>query len=253
MSNKSKNHGNKPHPDPHQNSGQENERKIRGDIHVHGEVEANLPPDLVKQHKAERNEDAAQAQKNYIVQVVTLGVLILYASFTFWQGWLTRELITQTQRNFESDQAPVIWTSPQSPIVEVGEKLKWDVLYSNYGRSPAHNVKSCAWLAQGPVGLNALQILPQPSARSCDNQSFRSIGMIPQGVPPSYVSALSPVPLTESDVATIKSVDGGAIIYGVISYDDSVGHSYESTFCYYRLATKATMNCEKYNSFKRIR
>jgi hypothetical protein len=79
------------------------------------------------------------------------------------------------------------------------------------------------------------------------------VGVLPQGYPPDYVSALSEEPLKQDEVSTMKSVDGGAIAYGVISYEDAAGHSYESTFCYYRLVTGAMMNCEKYNTIKQIK
>lgn len=179
-----------------------------------------------------------------IAAMIGAAVLGVYA----FQLSAMRDAIAQTQRNFESDQAPVVWTSPQPPVVEIGKRLTWDVPFSNYGRSPARNVRHCALLSLGPLGLNALQTLPKPSAAICDNQPFHSMSVLPQGAPGLYVSGVSPDNLGADDVEIIKKVDGGAIVYGIISYDDAVGHGYESSFCYYRLVTGAIMSCEKYNS-----
>jgi hypothetical protein len=184
-----------------------------------------------------------------LAAMIGAAVLGVYA----FQLSAMRDAITQTQRNFEKDQAPVIWTSPQNPTVEIGKRLEWNIFYSNYGRSPALDLRHCALLAQGPLGLNALQSLPPPSWTNCASQQVSSTGVLPQGYGPNYTSALSPAPLTDNEVAVIKSVDGGAISYGVISYNDAAGHTYESTFCYYRLITGAMMNCEKYNTIRQTK
>jgi hypothetical protein len=251
--NKSKPQPTKPHPQPDKSGRDQYKRHVDGDITVRGQIETHLPPEYVHQHDAERKEDKASHNKNFWVGLLTLLAVTIYAGLTFWQGTLTRELINQTQRNFESDQAPVVWPAPQPPVIEVGQRFKWDIKFSNYGRSPAREVRSCALLATGGIGLKLLPSLPQPSAGNCDGQPFHSVGVMPLGVPPTYVSALGPEPLKEEEAAVIKATDGGAIVYGVISYDDAVGHSYESTFCYYRLITGATMVCERYNTIKQIK
>jgi hypothetical protein len=194
-------------------------------------------------------KDDPKFRVEVIAVVVGAAVLIVYA----FQLRAMRDAIEQTQRNFESDQAPVVWVTPQPPVVEVGKRLTWNIPFANYGRSPARNVRHCARLAMGPMGLNALQSLPTPSADFCDNQPFRSVSVIPQGAPGNYVSGLSPDPLKPEDVEIITKLDGGAIVYGVISYEDAVGHGYESTFCYYRLITGAIMSCEKYNSIQQTK
>jgi hypothetical protein len=194
-------------------------------------------------------KDDPKFRVEVIAVVVGAAVLGVYV----FQLIAMRDSIEQTQRNFESDQAPVVWTTPQPPEIEIGKKLKWNILYSNYGRSPAREVRTCGLLAMGPLGLAALQTLPEPSVDRCRNEPFHSVSVLPQGYSPNFVTALSPAPLKEDDADIIKSTDGGAIVYGVISYEDAVGHSYESTFCSYRLITGALMNCEKYNTIKQIK
>jgi hypothetical protein len=109
MSHKSKSHARKPQTNAHQHSTNDNERNIRGDIHVRGEIETNFPPYFVKQHDTERKEDTAQAKKNYVVQIVIAIAVAVYAFLTFWQGWLLRKSINNNTEQFRIDQRPYIW------------------------------------------------------------------------------------------------------------------------------------------------
>lgn len=86
----------------------------------------------------------------------------------------------------------------------------------------------------------------------CSQHAYRSQVVLPPGLP-AYSSSMGSGPLTDKDVNEIEGIDEGALIFGVIQYDDSVGNTYETGFCSYRLRTGAVMNCEKYNYIKRVR
>jgi len=216
-------------------------------------VETDFSPEVIKKYDAANKDAETREGKKNRLEIAALVGLGIYCILTFWQGYLTHEILRQTQRNFERDQAPVIWTSPQEPKIEVGKRLEWTIPFANYGRSPARHMQHCALLVIGPGGVDRLPNLAPPSAAACSGQRYRSDSVLPQGFPPDYVSGLSPDPLTAEQVAVINNTDGGLMVYGVISYDDSSGHSYESTFCYYHLITGATMHCEKYNDIREVK
>jgi hypothetical protein len=72
-----------PHSDPHKNEGKQNERHVSGGIHVRGEIEAQLPPSLIEKYDAERTEDKVKDRKKFVVEILTLLVVAIYALFTF--------------------------------------------------------------------------------------------------------------------------------------------------------------------------
>jgi hypothetical protein len=263
MSHKTKEHSNKQHTEPNKDSGQENERKIRGDIHVHGEVEANLPPDFVKQRKAERNEDAAQASKNYIVQLATLGALIVYAGFTFWQGYLTRESIKNNTREFQIDQRPYVWTSnvDSKTSIKAGERMWANIHMINYGKSPALRTSGTALIF---VGSNAKKDAEQWFAANPDQAFTDTEGtqtVVPPGILPpfpdnpekamfgggGYFTAMSQHVLSQTDVDYILQYEESAVIVARLQYFDGFGNHYWSDICLSRFTNGSTPHCTKHN------
>lgn len=183
------------------------------------------------------------ASARFWIELLTLIGLILYVNETRRTNDLTQTALTNAQQNFIKDQAPVITTTPDPPMIEAGKPLRWDIRYTNYGRSPALYVHTCIRAAYGPFPGS----VPTPKTGECDQTpSFRSTAVLPQGVT-EYSTSLGDKPLTEDDVKIIKSHDGGAVVTGFISYSDVSGHSYESVFCSYRLQSGALLNCDRSN------
>jgi len=86
---------------------QNNERDATGTIKISGAVEANVPPSLISKHDAERQEDKADNDKRFWVEVATLVTVGLYTAVAFVQGCFmytanttTREALTSVQRAF---------------------------------------------------------------------------------------------------------------------------------------------------------
>ena len=247
--NKPKHQPTHPSANPGQHSGQQNPNP--NNIHVRGEIEVERAPSLTKEHENERRVDTEHARKKFNVEKLTLLAVVLYAGVTLWQALLTRTAIQDARDHFVKDQAPYIWVTPQPPVINLNEQLRWDVHYSNYGRSPAFNVKSCLQAAYGTDGPSYLKTLPEPSSTMECKGTSGSTGVLPPGFP-SFSSTTGEDRLTQTDIDDIKATDAGAVVWGIIGYDDSSGHSYKTTFCSFRFSSGAISNCPKYNYIRQI-
>lgn len=184
-----------------------------------------------------------------VALVVGLAVLIVY----FLQWRVMERSLSDSQENFTLQNAPVIWVEPKPPTVEVNKVLSWDVLYTNYGHSTAINVRICTGGSYGGEGFKALANVHFPL--QCDSSDYppTSSGVSPPNATADHTTLVGKTPLTADDVDLIKRTEGGALIYGLITYDEIGGHSYETGFCSYRLITGALMHCETNNYVKRTK
>jgi hypothetical protein len=253
--NKPKHQSNHPTANPNQQGGQQGSGP--NNILVRGEIQVGRDPSLTKEHETERKADTAQGRKKFVVEKLTLVVVAVYAGVTIWQASLTRTAIADAREHFVKDQAPYIWVTPQPPVVNLNEQFRWDVHYSNYGRSPALNVRRCVNAAYGARGFSYLSTLPQPSfsAKECtdaQDSPVASVSVVPPGFP-SFSTSLSKDRLTQTDIDTIKATEAGAFVWGIIAYDDSSGHSYEAIFCSFRFISGAISDCPKYNFIRQTK
>ncbi len=93
---------------------------------MRGTILTNLAPDEEKRHNAERAEDNAahateraedrrrEAHKVWLERL-TLAAVIIYATITFWQGCLTKQIAELTQRTYETSQRPYIGVNDVKP------------------------------------------------------------------------------------------------------------------------------------------
>jgi hypothetical protein len=140
----------KPHPHPNQNSGQEQQRKISGDIHVRGEIEANVPESFIEKYKAVRNEQTPRDNARFVVECATLGLVFIYAGLTAIQSCQSLKSANAAEsaaktasRELELSQRP--WVDADT---QIGGPLFYNVNGANFmftftlrnsGRLPALN------------------------------------------------------------------------------------------------------------------
>jgi|SRR6185437_2222734 len=180
------------------------------------------------------------------VAVATLVAAVVVAIIYFFQLQTMQTTLENTQR----EDAPVIWVTPDPPKFAVGQRLVWDVHYTNYGHSTALNIHTCFTAAYGPKGIRAWDDLHFPTASECSTLPNKSSGVAPPAFS-GYSSVVGDKNLSDLDVRNITDIDGGVLVYGIITYEDIAGHTYETDFCDYRLQTGAIMHCEQHNSIKR--
>jgi len=197
--------------------------------------------------QAENNKALAQAA---IDQVSKLGAQVKesHALARAAEGTLA-----EMRANLVKDQQPYIWAVPQHPIFEVGKRARWDITYSNYGRSPAHDVTMCSDIAEGIGAFHDMHPYTMQECKQLVRGEFSSM-LIPPGHQETavYTSTLGPIVLDQPLIAMITSHDGALAIIGSFFYKDEAGFTYESTFCSYLLASGAIASCSKYNYIKKL-
>jgi hypothetical protein len=163
----------------------------------------------------------------------------------------TRDALDLTRENFIKDQQPYMWPTLQNPAMEADKPVFWNISYSNYGRSPAHNMKMCVDVAWGKGA--ALNMHPH-TIEECEKVtgvlSYETV--VPPGYA-GYTTATTIVPVDKTIIGVIKSHDGALAIIGTMIYDDASGHSYETTFCKFLFASGAIGACQKYNYIKQLK
>jgi hypothetical protein len=85
--------GGNPHLDPNQGGGQAQQRQIRGEIHVRGEIEANVPTSFIEQYKVARRENTSRDNWRFCIEMATLAAVLIYAGLTAWQAWETGQAV----------------------------------------------------------------------------------------------------------------------------------------------------------------
>jgi hypothetical protein len=240
-----------PNSETKQPSGEEKSTKRH--VYVEPGVQIDFVKDLKDQHETNQTENRTQQKKQLFWTRIAAGLILLYTAFSGWQVLLTNTAINDGRQNFIKDHAPYIWVTPEIPVLNLNEPFRWDFQYSNYGRSPALELHSCAHVGYRLPGFSSLadMKLPVMNSPECKEMVGRSTTVVPPGFPVNG-TVRAPVPLQQTDIEATKSVDGGALILGVLDYTDATGHNYESAFCAWRLITGAVLYCEKYNYIKQV-
>lgn len=233
-----------PQSDPNKQGGKEDECKVRGDIHIRGEIETSLAPSLVRERKAEREEDKSKDRNSYIVSVITLVAVMCYAFLTFWQGCMTREIITDARKS----ERPYIWVTPAGignpefipNTLDPGTgQIAWTLHYTAYGRSPAYDVLCYPFMKVG-VG--------QPFQESYGFSKVERGEGVP--MPPNadyFVTVFSNPGITSDEYSRLIKLDHAISIRFHIEYADSYGGKYETGVGLRKPAKNAVEFCPEGN------
>jgi len=248
-------------PDPNKGGRDQYKRHIDGDITIRGQIETHVPPSAAEQHNTERDEDKRHARKNYVVGVLTLVIVVIYAGLTAWQGWLTRAAIRDAREHFTADQRPYVWNSG----IKVGpitagqtDRISADIFFGNYGKSPALNEKGRGKIFFGPnAKLEADKWFREQEGQRFGDNDTGSVIVLPPGVitdssqlkpsAGSFTSIFSDGIPTADDVAYMGIHEGSIYIVHQEQYFDIAGNFYWSNMCWYNLLTKAVASCRYHN------
>jgi hypothetical protein len=133
--------GGKPHPQPNQNRTRDNKTEISGDIFVRGEIETHLPPSEVQKLATAEEKHDTRENKRYLVELITLLVVIIYGALTGWQAWETRQAVKAASEanrlNEELVRGRIQVIVRLKNIPEVGKTLLVPVEITNRGHSIA--------------------------------------------------------------------------------------------------------------------
>ena len=215
-----------------------------------GAVDANAPCREDVQETGKHNEEPPKMTKRPDWMTIFTGILALFAVLSFGALWIQ---LQDVRDNFIKDQRPYVWVTPSTPTFKDQETIKWDFNYSNYGRSPAFNVRSCGFYAWGVGAWNEIRDFSLADCAKAGKGNIEGTGSV---VPPGYPEVTTMVThqkFREDVDRTILSIDGVLMNENVLEYEDSFGNRYRSLSCVYRLATGAIAHCDKYNYIKQIK
>lgn len=216
-----------PKANPNQNASRSDTCNVSGDIRVSGEIETKLPPDFIEKCNADGKKSEARENKRFIVEIVTVILVFIYAGLTAWQASSASGQLKEARRstdaavqNFQMGQRAWIGTSSAEIPDPVPEKaLVWRITYKNFGNSPAMNVQireTIQLFNSSRIDETAITFLSlnlpkaQNSLSMFNNQTYTDTGGI------NFV-------LTEDQVSQVKREAALIVYIAEVSYRDIFG------------------------------
>ena len=213
-------------------------------------IDADTPHGEAIHEASNKNEEPTQIPKKPDWMTIFTGILALFAVLSFGALWIQ---LKDARDNFVKDQRPYVWVTPGTPIFKDQETIKWDFNYSNYGRSPAFNVRHCGFYAWGVGAWKEIRDFSLADCAMAGKGNIEGTGSV---VPPGYPEVTTMVTnkkVREDADRKILDSDGVLMNESVLEYEDSSGNRYRSLSCVYRLATGAIAHCDKYNYIKPVK
>jgi hypothetical protein len=228
-----KRRGDKPHSDPDDNGTRNQKRSITGDVHVRGEVFIEPTPKEALARDAAQNKNDAKERKKWWLERATFGVLTIYAGLTAIQSCQaikSTNVATESARinaeQFRLDQRPYIAQTSRSsepPTFHVNSDVDGQILWNwhvtNYGKTPANNVKFTQEIRLG--GESFVRSYKEVAA---------SVGspMAPTG---EVFSSVISKPTTKVEFDRLMGITDGISVRIKIAYTGLDGTPYETGFC----------------------
>jgi hypothetical protein len=175
----------------------------------------------------------------FVIGYTLLTVGVVCASiYSAWQAGKSADAASEslriTRENFIADQRPIIWLTDVgkphwTPLA--GGRITWNWYYTNYGKSPANNVRIDSKMVLENAAL--------PSFEPIEKWHFS------QPIPPTrtgdYITTPSDIAVNNADFDRLMKIDKGISIIGAFDYTDAGGNHYQTAFCLWHLATDAIM------------
>jgi hypothetical protein len=236
-------------------------------------AELQIPKGIVSDWERESTQKAHREKFANRVSVLTLFAVIAYAVLVCFQ-WremvsatdaafdaanqarlsvgLANKAIAQAREQFRQDQRPYIWLTNQglgfpdfipTPNSPSSGQVIWTWHYTDYGKTPAYNVRFYDYIS---IGNRAF-------ARSYQAPTGPDIGA---PLPPNkddFATVVSEPGITQQEYARVASImnTGKTISIRVrIEYTDAYGGDYETGICLNRINTGAIGYCREGNYIK---
>jgi hypothetical protein len=237
-------------PSGNHHAGDGNERKISGDVRVHGIVEVGFPEKLVERYEAAANKTRPYENKHYWLNVWTLFFVFITAGATSWQACLIRE-------QFTSDQRPFVWVHGVDPVTfdKGNGQLAMNFYVVNSGKTPALKEYLHRRLFYGE---NAVRDAYDWFDRVEPGMPKGGGAVPPGGVPdefhqaPVWATARTPADkrVTQSEFDDAMAHERGIVIAVRIGYEDVGGNTYTTDFCMFRSINGSMPFCDEHNTIK---
>lgn len=170
---------------------------------------------------------------------------------------LTQRALDNSKRQFEQDQRPLIWSSSIIMIPLKGgtsEKIKFDIFFANYGKSPAVSFIGRGKIFVGPYSLQRAErwIRDLGKERFGDTYIGGTTVVMP-GIPADPSKPVGGYATIQSDMLMSEQIkdalarDDYIVVVDRQQYFDIAGNFYWSDMCWTHLATGATKACPHNN------
>jgi hypothetical protein len=112
--------GDKPHPSPNNGGGGEQKRSITGSVHVQGEIEVHLPPDVKQKNSAANDKQHARETIKLWIEGLSLFFLIVYAGLTALMYCANKKAADAAKSAADTAKSTLI--ASQGAYVTIGRK-----------------------------------------------------------------------------------------------------------------------------------
>lgn len=238
----------KPHPQPNEDDGKKQKRQVSGEVHVRGEIEANVPANFIEQYKAARQENTSRDNWRFFVEIATLVFVIAYSGLTALMYIANKKSADAAKSAADTaatslriDQRAwvglikVSLTDGTKPV-SAGKPIYINVEFKNLGKTPAYNVVGHA-RATTAIASN----LWDHSVNGSRYGLLQPNGDVSTTVIPFMnLDDYQPVPLTQEAMNQLKA--GNAVIYvsGWMTYEDLFRNPHWVEICYFLLRNLET-------------
>lgn len=220
------------HTDPNQ-AGGEQKRKIDGKVHVSGEIEIHVPPDVHKQQTAADNKKDAREKRKEVIDGVTLFFVVIVAGLSAVQ---TRQSIrsadaAKTAADAANDSLVLTRAQILPSIHPISINVREEILpnkltkiqnaFKNTGNTTAYDVQSFA-TSQSIITGN------QPVFEF--KQFIQSKGTI--GAGDTFDSPLFLPSLNEVQIEQVMRNERKLYITGLIMYRDITHVTHHTYYCF---------------------
>jgi hypothetical protein len=213
---------------------------VTGDIHVRGEIETKIPPNLAKKRDTAEEKKETREKRRFVVEVLTLIFVIIYAGITFFQ-W--RDL----RRNFEINERALMKATVQIPPAFT-DPLTAAIRFTNVGKSVAERAYSEV----------LFEVIPRDERPDFGKGKPATTNDMTPTFPEDYhdetvmlhtSDGITAQPMTPTELDSLRNGTAYVAVYGAVIYTDQFG-THWTKFCssaMYRPGTYTTHWCTAYN------
>lgn len=172
--------------------------------------------------------------------ISTFALVIIFAQAVIY--YFTLREVSRSANIAQQDQRPYVWLTnnlgkpgciraPNAPDVP-DCYVVWDYHFTNYGKTPANNVRFVGNLNVGDNADKKPQVL----------EPLRAAAPIPPNKD-DFATALWQTKISEQEFGRLMKSEDTIVLFGRVLYTDAYGRNYETGFCLQHLASGAIAYC----------
>jgi len=236
------------------------------EVTLAGTVKVEELKEFADHYKDAHAQDDSRDARNHRWTKISTGLIAVYAGLTFWQAYLTRQIVSDGEAQAHRDLRPYIYADKFDFLGSLDEgAFQGQVQVVNTGRTPGTQVEGCADYAFRPNSKPITDdlVCPNPENPATgkpttgEKSKFVLGSSLPFHLYTSHFSISAATPVVpppfnpKVPMSTVLHSGFFLYVYGDIFYTDliapqTIHHTY---FCgRYNPDTKAFDVCEKHNS-----